>query len=130
MAASDPAQKANGKVPRTVAELLQDVETICRTDVQRLDVSGVDAAVVRSRASELLACCDRLAKTAPSNGKSARVKSTQHSWLRFLAYVTVVLSDASLLYLCRVQKVGFVDEGFAIYRNPDARGENVCHGSA
>ena len=122
MAASDPAQKANGKVPRTVAELLQDVETICRTDVQRLDVSGVDAAVVRSRASELLACCDRLAKTAPSNGKSARVKSTQHSWLRFLAYVTVV-SLTLPYYICVGYRSWFVDEGFAIYRNPDARGE-------
>ena len=122
MAASDPAQKAHGKVPRTVAELLQDVETICRTDMQRLDVSGVDAAVIRSRASELLACCDRLAKTASSNGKSARVKSAQPSWLRFVAYVTVV-SLTLPYYICVGYRSWFVDEGFAIYRNPDARGE-------
>ncbi|CAE7576574.1 unnamed protein product [Symbiodinium natans] len=127
MVGTTSGQKANGRVPRTVGELLQDVEVICRTDVQGLDAAGADTAAARSLAAELLECCDKVAKAqrakpSLSNGQTAKGK-LQHSQRHMIVAYAIVVSLTLPYYVCVRYRSWFVDEGFAIYRNPDARGE-------
>ena len=126
MATSVGQERTNGRVPRTVDELLQDVEAICRTDVQRLSAGRADATAAQTRAAELLAWCDRLAKAkvASSNGHIASKlpQPPQPVWQQAVAYIAIVALTLPY-YVCVTYRSWFVDEGFAIYRNPDARGE-------
>ena len=128
MAAIARRERTNGRVPhvpRTVGELLQDVEVICRTDVLRLDTATVqaDSALIQARAAELQSCCDKIVSLkASSNRETPAGHSALPVWWTFLAHV-IVISLTLPYYVCVSYSSWFVDEGFAIYRNPDAKGE-------
>jgi len=110
------------RVPKNTEELLAHVNTISSADVRSLASKGVDKLLLRQRGEELQRICDEILAKEPQKGRQnglAKDGLKESGWLACLFVVALTLP----YYVCVGYRSWFVDEGFAIYRNPDAKGE-------
>ncbi|CAE8688945.1 unnamed protein product, partial [Polarella glacialis] len=108
------------------------VDAIC---CGNLGVEQVEPDVLRLKAQQLLAFSEKLAASARSSGtgsskgpgradapKSMEAQEAEGRGV-FFCCLLLVVSLTLPYYVCITYTSWFVDEAFAIYRNPDARGE-------
>eukprot|EP00435_Cladocopium_sp_Y103_P064568 s6_g26.t1 len=115
-------------------ELLKHVNAISAVDVTSLASKGVDQLLLRQRGEELQRICDEILAKRPTgiNGQPSHKSHKGHKdqrngsaqkesgWLLACLFVVALTLP---YYVCVSYRSWFVDEGFAIYRNPDAKGE-------
>lgn len=106
-------------------EILRHVEAVCGAEVaSSLDAHGVKPELLRKRAQQLLDFSKQLSSSrkavAPQVPTTSRMEP---SWPMFLCCLATIVGLTLPYYICITYNSWFVDEAFAIYRNPDARGE-------
>ncbi|CAK9056434.1 unnamed protein product [Durusdinium trenchii] len=107
-------------VAKSKEEFLSHVNAIAGADVGGL-AKGVDKVLLRQRAAELQQICNEISAVRESQGKTTR-SVHESRWMELASYAFVVALTLPY-YVCLTYRSWFVDEGFAIYRNPDAKGE-------